>query len=294
MTRALMFCLVVFGVGLSSAQESKPANWPSLLKDGKCEEARNLCTRWIASNETAKLVEAHKCLANVALCGDRAVVTLQGNDQGGGTLSSTYKPEAVEEALAQLDQAMKLAPQDLSIHHARLHLLEISSRFSDMVAALDESCSIYNGNEGAKAWLDYTSELFEDKQFKASLALLEVLDKHYPDSHDVLGNIGANYLMLKEDEKGITNLRKAVAIAPKDPIDCWNLGRAYDYTDKTELADQWYQKALSLDPDSVSRQQNACIYADFVEKKLNDPKRACELQRANCPDDKHSACARLK
>src|ERR1035438_1877230 len=103
-----------------------------------------------------------------------------------------------------------------------------------MVKALDESCSIYKGNEGVQAWLDYTSELFEDKQFRASLALLEVLDRHYPDSHDVLGNIGANHLMLREDEQGITYLRRAADLAPKDPIDAWNLGRAEEHTSELQ------------------------------------------------------------
>lgn len=294
MSRIFMPCLVVFGVWLCSAQESKPASWPSLLKDGKCQEARSLCTGWMTSKDTAQLVEAHKCLANVALCSNGDVVTLQGNDQGGGTMTSTYKPAAVDEALGHLDQALKLAPQDLSIHQGRLHLLEVSFRYSDMVKALDESCSIYKGSEGAHAWLDYTSELFEDKQFHAGLALLEVLNKHYPDSHDVLGNIGAMHLMLREDEQGITYLRRAAELAPEDPIDAWNLGRAYDYAEKPELADQWYQKALTLDPDTARRQQSTCIYAGFVEKKLRDLKRACDLQRANCPEDKQPACPAVK
>lgn len=159
-----------------------------------------------------------------------------------------------------------------------------------MVKALNESCAVYKGSEGVQAWLDYTSELFEDKQFRASLALLEVLDKHYPDSHDVLGNIGAIHLMLKEDEQGIRYLQRAVDLAPQDAIDAWNLGRAYDYTEKLELADRWYQKALALDTESDRRQHSACIYAAFVGNKLHDSKRACELQRESCPTDQQSAC----
>lgn len=84
MSRALAPCIVVLAVGLCGAQESKPADWASLLKGGKCEEARSLCTGWVASKDTAKLVDAHKCLANVALCGNGDVLTLQANDQGGG------------------------------------------------------------------------------------------------------------------------------------------------------------------------------------------------------------------
>jgi tetratricopeptide (TPR) repeat protein len=293
-SRVFLPCVIALGVGLCCAQESKLASWPSLVKGGKCEEARSICTGSMASKDAAKLVEAHKCLANAALCGNGDVVTLQPNDQGGGVLASAFRPEAVDDALSHLNQALKLAPQDISIHKGRLHLLEVSSRYADMTKALDESCSIYKGEGGVQEWLDYTSELFEEKQFRASLALLEVLNKHYPDSHDVLGNIGAIHLVLREDEQGINYLRRAVELAPKDPIDAWNLGRAYDYAEKVELADEWYQKALALDSDSARRKQNACIYAGFVENKLHDSKRACELQRTNCPSDQQGACAASK
>jgi tetratricopeptide (TPR) repeat protein len=265
-----------------------------LVQGGKCEEARRLCTPWTTSKDTAQHVEAHKCLANVALCGNEDVVTLQANDQGGGTMGSAYKPEAVDNALRHLDQALRLAPQDISIHQGRLHLLEVSFRYADMAKALDESCNIYKGAEGVDPWLAYTSELFDDKQFHASLALLEVLDKHYPDSHDVLGNIGAIHMMLNENEQGIPYLRRAVDLAPKDPIDAWNLGRAYDYAEKIDLADQWYQKALAIEPTSSGHDHRACIYAGFVEKKLHDSKRACELQRANCIANEQPACSALK
>lgn len=293
MSRAFMLCLIVLGTALCRGQDSKPASWQSLLESGKCEEARRLCAPWI-SKDTAQQVEAHKCLANVALCGTDRVVTLEGNDQGGGTLGSTFKPEAVDEALQHLNQALKLAPQDLTVHQGRLHLLEVSSRYSEMANALDESCNIYKGVEGVDPWLPYTSELYDEKQFRASLALLEVLNKHYPDSHDVLGNMGAMHIMLNEDDQGIPFLRRAVDLAPKDPIDAWNLGRAYDYAEKIEHADQWYQKALALEPASPAHDHRACVYADFVEKKLHDSKRACDLQRANCAASEQSACSALK
>ncbi len=90
MSRVFVACLLVLGAGLCWAQESDPGGWPSLLKVGKCEEARSLCTGWLTSKDTAKLVEAHKCLANAALCGNGDAITLQANDQGGGILTGSY------------------------------------------------------------------------------------------------------------------------------------------------------------------------------------------------------------
>jgi tetratricopeptide (TPR) repeat protein len=292
--RVFLVGLVAFGVGLCCAQESKSASWQDLLTKNKSEEARRLCKEWLNSKSTARLVEAHKCLANVALCAGGDIMTLQPNDRGGGSMSSTYKPEAVDEALEHLDRALKLAPQDLSIHQGRLHLLEVSFRFSEMTKALDESCSLYRGPEGVQPWLAYTPELLEDRQLRASLALLEVLNRHYPDSHEVLGNIGAAYSMLQEDKQAIPYLQRAVELAPEDPIDAWNLGRTYDYAEENDLADRWYQKALALESDPDRRRQNNCIYAGFVENKLHDPKRSCELERVNCPADRQTACGSSK
>ena len=159
-----------------------------------------------------------------------------------------------------------------------------------MAEALDESCRVYKGSEGVDPWLAYVAELFEDKQFRASLGLLEVLYKYYPDSHEVLGNLGAVHTVLNEDDKAIPYLQRAVELAPKDPIDAWNLGRTYDYAGKVELADQWYQTALSLESDPARKDEHNCVYSHFVENKLHDPKRACSLQRATCPANEQSAC----
>jgi len=215
---------------------------------------------------------------------------LQGNDAGGGTLGSVPKAEAVDRALAHLEQALKLTPQDLSIHQGRLYLLETSGRYSDMAKALEESCGSYKGADGLPSWLAYTAELFDAGQYRASLSLSKVLERHFPDSHDVAGNIGAALSALKEDDQALVYLRKAVEIAPSDPIDTWNLARLYDFMDKVELAETWYQKALALQSNLDQRRQQNCMYSSFVEHKLHDAKHACEIQKENCPPEQQTAC----
>ena len=205
-----------------------------------------------------------------------------------------FKDEAIDAALMHLDEALRLAPQDLSIHQGRLHLLEISMRHEEMAKALAESCEIYQGADALHAWLAYPDELFEGGHFRASILLLNVLDRHFPKNHEVVGNIGAAYSMLKEDDKAITYLSKAVELAPNDPIDTWNLGRLYDFTSKIQLADEWYQKSLQIDTDPERRRSNTCLYAKFVAEKLHDPKRACELQKVNCEAKEQSACTEAK
>jgi tetratricopeptide (TPR) repeat protein len=289
----MVLLTVSFNPVIGSSQESaksKDADWQALIDRGDKEGARKMCSPWLDSDDPLKRAEAHKCLANVELCGE-SVVSLQGNESGGGTLGTAYEPEALEKALAHLEQALKLSPQDLSIHQGRLHLLESAGRFSEMAKALDESCQIYKGQDALEAWLAYTAELFEAGQYHGDVALLRVLEKHYPTSHDVLGNIGAVLGALKEDKEALAYLHRAVEMAPTDAIDNWNLAREYDSTGNVDLAEQWYQKALKLETDSDRVREMSCYYAGFVEKGLHDAKRACQLQKKNCAEKQQwSAC----
>lgn len=271
------------------AQGQKTPDWQELVKNGKCQEAKALCQPWIGSTKIAKQAEGHKCLANVALCGKDSVY-IDRNDIGGGTLDESSKPEAIDEALKQLDEALKLTPQDLSIHEGRLTILLSGHRYDAVPKALDESCTVYKGKDVLHVWLGYVSELYDGGQLNTAMALSRVLERHYPNSHEVLGNIGAILAMQKEDDEAIRYLKRAVELAPNDPIDAWNLGRLYDYTEHTHLADQWYQKGLALDQDADRKRDELCIYGEFVEKKLHDRKRGCSLQKENCTADTQSDC----
>jgi Tfp pilus assembly protein PilF len=163
-----------------------------------------------------------------------------------------------------------------------------------MARALEDSCTVYKGSDGLDAWLAYPAELLEANQLHASLSLSRILEKHFPDSHDVVGNIGAVLLRLKEDDEAAKYLNRAVQLAPSDPIDTWNLARLYDFTGKNELADEWYQKALQLDWDPQRKREDTCTYAEFVEKKLRDTARACKLQKENCDLNEQTACPQSK
>ncbi len=278
-------------VALCTAQKPESQQWQKLLDQEKTAEARTLCIAWQKSDGLALRVEACKCLANVALSG-KQILELNGNEAGGGVLRGGYPPEAIDEALSFLNQGLALAPQDLSLHLGRLHVLRIASRYDEMAAALDESCRTYTTNRNAAVWITYTAQLFQEGQYSASLRLLRVLEKHFPDSHDVIGNIGAVWMALKKDEEAVTYLRRAVVLAPDDAIDAWNLGRLLEFTGKTAEADSWYQKALGLRwEDQDSLKSSRCLYANFVEQKLKDRRRACELQKKNCAADAQKACA---
>jgi len=288
--RTFVLILLLLIARSSPAQSSLSDQWGSLIDQQKYVKAEELCSSWTHSTDMEHKVEAQKCLANVALSKGQGIGLL-GNDQGGGTLGEGYSPKAVDDALEHLDEGLRLAPHDLSLHQGRLHILEVSGRFDAMATALDQSASMMPGNDVLQDWLPYTAELANMGQLAAGLKLCLVLDKHYPNSHDVVGNIGAFYNMMKQQEKSLPYLQRAVALAPDDAIDSWNLGRAYDYADENSLAEKWYSKAMLLDPEGKDVPGRNCIYAGFVEKKLHDNDRACKLQRAACESDRWTACA---
>ncbi len=286
--------LAVLAVGYFAlhcvAQTGSLSEWQKLLKNNDAKAARALCTPFENSRVVAEQVEAEKCLANVELWGADAV-RMEKNAEGTVEIYDEWIPEAVDAALAHLNRGLQLAPQDLSIHQGRLHVLEISRRYKEMAKALDESCTIYHGNEVPDVWLAYTSELNDQQQHQAALDLTLILDKHYPNNPNILGNIGAFLDMMMRDTEAIPYLQKAVALAPSDAINTWDLGRAYDYSGQIGEADSWYKKSLPLMTDPEQKKQSLCLYGEFVEKKLKDRTRACELQRQNCEAEKQSACA---
>lgn len=286
--------LAVLAIGCASlqctAQTGNLSDWQKLLTGKKDPDAtRTLCTPFENSKVVAEQVEAEKCLANVELWGADRVKT-EKNAAGAVDIYDEWEPESVDAALKHLDSGLQLAPQDLSIHQGRLHILEISRRYNEMAKALDESCTLYHGKEVPDVWLSYTSELNDQQQYQAALDLSIILDRHYPNNADIVGNIGAFLEIMMRDAEAIPYLQRALALAPNDPIDTWDLGRAYDYAGQIKEADTWYNKALRLMTDPDQKKHSLCIYAEFVEKKLHDRTRACDLQKQNCEAEKQTAC----
>ena len=291
MRKALFLFVIVLSVSLyGNCQKQSIFDWTKLIKANKCEEANRLCLAFVDSPITVEKAEAQKCLSNVSLC-EHEVLELRGDGTIGEASGSGFSEEGIDEALKHLNLGIKLAPQDVSIHQGRLHILEISGRYSDMVTALDESCTIYKGNNAPQVWLVYSAELMHLRQYEAGLAFMKVLDKHYPDSPDIYGNMGAFLSMLYRDSEAIYYLQKAVQLAPNDPINAWDLARTYDYAGQIELADTWYQKALALQTNDKQRSESSCLYAIFVETKLHDRARACVMEKKDCEEDKQTACS---
>ena len=265
------------------------SKWQRLIDSNQLAEARAFCEECVWNKDKRIAAEGHKCLANVELAG--ASTTIIDTPKGrGGTMRGGYAGPGVDRALAHLKQGMALAPDDLSIHQGRLHVLIGALRYSELPAAVEDSIKIYKGKDAPDRWLDYCSELMDFSHYEEGLAFTEALEKHYGNDHRVVANIGAFLVLLERDAEAVKYLTKAVAMKPDDPINNWNLGRYYDYANNLPLADRYYLKGLSMEKDKQRLRENYCVYATFLEKKLKQSNKACELQKRYCPSERQSAC----
>ena len=254
--------------------EDPGATWPPLIRAGNYAGAQTLCEGYLTSEDAHTKAEGHKCLANVVLAQQRTPA------------GSADARKAVE----HLDAALALAPQDLSVHQARLHILMAAQQWAEMEHTLEESIAVYRGPDPVSAWINYPAELFELRKFDRAVSLLRILERHYPEDHRIPGNLSAALAMLKQDDEALQAAQRAVKLAPGDPRDNWNLARIYDYTGKLDLADHAYQKALSLESNDERRAKGMCVYADFVATKLKDQERAREWQhKGRCAGKEQAA-----
>ncbi|MGC8549878.1 MAG: tetratricopeptide repeat protein [Acidobacteriaceae bacterium] len=267
----------------------KPSDWKRLIQSQKCRQARALCTPYVHAPKTADKLAAQECLANVALCGADAVNMERGKN-GSSYLMSSFIPAAVDESLAHINTAIKLAPRDIQVYEGKLQILEMAGRYKDMAQTLDQSCMIFNSKNDLETWLNFPVELAQKGDPQAAIALNKVLYKHYPHSSDVVGNMGVFSLYAGKPADAIPYFSKAVKLAPNDPINTWDLARAYDFTNQKQLANHWYQKGLALQKGKPTYKASSCIYGHFVGKKLEDKTRACQIETTNCAAKDRTDC----
>ncbi|WP_243336706.1 tetratricopeptide repeat protein [Anaeromyxobacter soli] len=121
--------------------------------------------------------------------------------------------------MKHLDTAIELAPGDLSLHQGRLHLLRMAGLMAEMTTALESSIRRHPGSDWLDAWKAYPREYYEARQFQEAVLLYRVLDRHFPDDHTILSNMGAALAMLERDAEALECFQRAVKLSPDDPID---------------------------------------------------------------------------
>lgn len=233
--------------------------WHAAVDAKDAPKAKSLCEGWLSQADKAPRTEAHKCLASLAA------------GQG-----------ETDAALKELDAAIKLSPEDLSAHEARLQVAVGARRFDDLPKLLESSLKDYPKPDGLEAWLDVSAGLMEDERFEEGLAYTKVLEKAFAKDHRVPANVGTFLAALERREEALPYLKRAVASAPGDALDNWNLGKLYDEMGKADLAEKFYMKSLALPCEPAQKKESQCLYAEFLRKHKRP--NAAQYEKKNCPE----------
>jgi tetratricopeptide (TPR) repeat protein len=275
--------------GNGAAQES--GTWRAFIDKGRYDEAQVLCDELVVSKVAVDKAEGHKCLANLALV-DASTIFVEKSEGSGGQIRSGFHGEGVNASLSHLEQALDLSPNDLTIHQGRLHILMQSGRYDDLAPALADSLMRYTREDALDAWLAYSRGFWEWGFYNPGVEYLRVLERRYPRDHRIKANLGAFLGYLGKDNESLDLSEQAVALAPDDPLNNWNLARQYDYMGRIEEAEEQYTKALALYEGKKPTMPIFCYYAEFVQEKLQDKDRACAIRKERCPEMHEKYCAK--
>lgn len=279
-------CVLLFTAGAhafpSKAAQNHPDaadDWQSHLRQGEPDKAQPLCEKLIEQKDPKDRVEGHKCMANVILFKSKTPASTEGGVQA---MHQGWSSEGADQAIEQLEQAMKLAPQDLSLYQMRLFVLSRSNQMDKLPQALENSLDSYEGPEALDHWLSFAREFWNAQDFAHGLEYLSVLASKYPDNAKVLGNLAAFAAQDQKLEMAMEYAAKAVELQPENPSFIWNLGSLNERKGDYAKADELFQKALKLFKDPETLDAAWCTYGLFVKENLENPERAQEIMEKHC------------
>jgi serine/threonine protein kinase/tetratricopeptide (TPR) repeat protein len=140
--------------------------------------------------------------------------------RGKGYLLDYEKPENIDNAIKQFDQALKESPN-----------------YAPALAGLGQAYwTGYQRQHRAKSWLDKASEYCQ-LSLKASPQL--------PEGHTCLGDV---YNSTGQYERALEQLQRASSLTPDDVPTLGELAEAYDKLGKTGEAEAAYKRAIELRP----------------------------------------------
>jgi tetratricopeptide (TPR) repeat protein len=265
-----------------------------MFEKREAEKEKARCEQAVRAPEPDRQVEGHLCLARLALAADTPVMMPVRDRRGQVAMRPAPGDAAASEALAHYKAARKLAPGRIDVHREILKLVVRTRRALELPAEVRECVALVPRAKRDALLEDALQPTFyqltEDARFEEALAMGRVLEKEYPRSNQVVSNVGGTLMSLGREDEALPYLERAVALAPKDPIDRWNLGQWRAKHGRLKDADRDFAKAVSLATKPAEQKELGCRHASFVWVELQDRKRACELQKRYCNETARGAC----
>ncbi len=285
--------IVLVLLASSIARAGDRDDFTALLESGERARRKVECERLVAQRDVEQRVRGHVCLAELATRSANRVAAPVRDPSGATFLREASEGPAVDTALEHLTAAIRLKPARLELHRDRLALLVRALRFEALPSAMGESISLVPKPQQRQllsaCLLPAMYQLAEEQRWDDALAVGRVLEKAYPDDHRVVANVGGILMQLGRDGEAAPYLERSVALAPKDPVNRWNLAQYHVRRGKLQDADREFATAVSL-AKPAERADYGCRHAAFVEQMLHDAKRACALQQRWCPADSRPSC----
>jgi tetratricopeptide (TPR) repeat protein len=192
----------------------------------------------------------------------------------------------LDDALAVIDKAVQLRPDDAALWHQLGGVLMALHRNSDALQTYQHVLKL-DPRHWEAAYLSGVL-LHESKRFEEALDHLNRSNEWQPDNASVLSARGRTLRALKRSKESLADYRRAQRLAPDDPIICNNVGDALLQLNRGEEALKWFEKALRLRSDSIEILANKAM-ALFQLARFDEAILVYERAVALDPTDARSA-----
>ena len=151
-----------------------------------------------------------------------------------------------EQALAALDRAIDLSPDDPQAHYNRGHILRRLNRAREELKAYDRAIELRPDHADSHSSRgDCLSRLSRDDE---ALVAFDRAVGLAPDSADAHYNRGTALIHLGRYEQALTALVQCLRIQPDHPDVAYNMACASSLLQRGEEALRWLQRAIAVDP----------------------------------------------
>lgn len=203
------------------------------------------------------------------------------------TLGFTLKQAGrLEEALAIVDRAVRLKPEDTELWRQLGGVLAALNRPADALLAYRHILELDPSHWEAAH--QSGNLLYQMDRFEEALAYFDLCCHWQKDNRSALFARARTLRALGRYEESLADYRRLHALAPDDPVVCNNVGDALLHLDRPEEGLGWFDSALRLRPDHVEVLSNRAL-ALFQLHRFEEAATAYARLKVLDPDDAGSA-----
>jgi tetratricopeptide (TPR) repeat protein len=192
----------------------------------------------------------------------------------------------LEDALAVLDKAVQLAPEDPELWKQLAGALVALNRPEDALVVYQQVLKL--DPRHLEAAYACGVLLYQLERFEEALACFNLCIEWQGDHGPALFHRARTLRALKRHEECLSDYRRLYALSPDDPNVCNNIGDALLFLGRPEEGLEWFDRALALRPDVMQVLTNRAL-ALYQSHRFDEAILAYSRLAALDPDDARSA-----